>query len=78
MNGRGGDQDTAETTRQPWMAVHAREIDADRDGRVTHAELRDEIARTFAGYDHDANDRLTPDEYRAGGWTQIGLGRIRT
>ena len=49
--------------RQPWMKVHALEMDLNRDGILTRAELLTEVNRVFDGYDQNHDGRLTADEY---------------
>ncbi len=47
--------------RQPWILVHAKEMDANRDGFLTADELASEVAKTFGAYDakHDGRVSLT-------------------
>ncbi len=53
--------------RQPWLKVHAREMDANGDGTLTGEELADETKKVFAGYDQDGDNRLTAAEYAGSG-----------
>jgi hypothetical protein len=48
--------------RQPWLAAHLAELDADRDGAIAQAELDGECARTLRGYDTDGDGRVVPAE----------------
>lgn len=49
-------------SRQPWIVVHAAEIDVNHDGAVTREELSDEADKAFDGYDTDKNGTLSESE----------------
>ncbi len=53
--------------RQPWLKVHAKEMDTDGDGTLTREELASETKKVFSGYDHDGDHRLTTAEYAGSG-----------
>jgi predicted phosphodiesterase len=63
-----------EAERQPWLAAHFAELDADRDGILTAAEVDAECARTLSGYDKDGNGRVTPSERNAPGAGRSAMG----
>ncbi len=48
--------------RQPWIVMHAAEIDANHDGTVTRAELTGEANNAFDGYDTDKDGTLSENE----------------
>jgi hypothetical protein len=52
-------QETAAGARQPWILVHAQEMDSDHDGKLSRAEVAAEVAKTFAGYDREGNGKVT-------------------
>ncbi len=58
---RGGPQ--SDSPRQPWIVVHAKELDTDSNGVVTRQEMTDEAIQAFTGYDADSDGRLTQAEY---------------
>lgn len=66
----------SEAPRTPWILVHALELDRNQDGVIEYeAELIDEIARVFAGYDRDANGRVDREEAEAkSGMPRSALG----
>lgn len=60
--------------RQPWLIVHAQELDTNGDGTVAREKLIAEVERTFAACDHDQDGRLTADEYGASGDERSAMG----
>lgn len=63
--------------RKPWIAEHFAELDADKDGTLTRAEMEAEATRTFAAYDSDDDGRLTKNEYDRGGVRSAFAGFVR-
>lgn len=51
-------ESSRDAARQPWILVHAQEMDANHDGKLSRAELDAEIAQTFQAYDADKDGRL--------------------
>jgi hypothetical protein len=56
-----------EPGRQPWFAAHFDELDTDKDGVITTAEVKKELEKTFNGFDTDKNGKLTREEYQGKG-----------
>ncbi len=63
---RGGPNPN-DPNRKPWIADHFAEMDADKDGVLTRAEMTGEIEKTFAGYDRDQSGAITQSERDARG-----------
>jgi hypothetical protein len=55
---RNTDAKSGDAPRQPWILVHAQEMDADHDGKLSRAEVAAETAKTFSGYDPDGDGRV--------------------
>ncbi|MDX2060925.1 MAG: YHYH protein [Gemmatimonadales bacterium] len=66
--------DPNDPNRRPWIQVHAAEMDADKDGTLTRAELASEAEKTFAAYDRDGDGSLTREEYEQGPGVRSALG----
>ena len=49
--------------RQPWILVHAKEIDLNEDGIISRDEIVGEATRSFTGYDKNDDGKLTEAEY---------------
>ncbi len=64
---RPGGPPVGEPGRQPWLAAHFDELDTDKDGWITSAEVKKEVEKTFNGFDTDKNGKLTKDEYQGRG-----------
>lgn len=70
--GQGGDEE-----RKPWIAAHLSELDTNRDGNISRAEMLAEAAKTFTGYDRNRDGRLTTDEYQGRGTGSAMGGFVR-
>ncbi|HLP83692.1 MAG TPA: YHYH protein [Phycisphaerales bacterium] len=51
------------TPRQPWIVAHADEIDTDKDGVLTLAEVEKQAQIAFDAYDRDHDGSLARAEY---------------
>lgn len=60
--------------RRPWIQVHAAEMDANHDGKLTRQELTAETTRTFAGYDRDNDGKLSREEYEGARGVRSAMG----
>ncbi len=72
--GRGDDQrggppraEGGRGQRTPWILVHAPELDADKNGTVTIAEVMTEAKTVFDGYDGDSDGKMTLAEMQGRG-----------
>jgi hypothetical protein len=54
--------------------VHGAEIDANADGNIAMEEFFAEARRAFAGYDRNADGKLTRDEYTGPGGVRSPMG----
>ncbi len=64
--------------RQPWILVHADEVDLNNDKIVSREEIVGEATRAFAGYDANNDGRLTQDENSVRGGSKSAMaGFIR-
>jgi Ca2+-binding EF-hand superfamily protein len=71
---RGGPQ-PGDGPRQPWILVHADEVDVNNDKIVSREEIVGEATRAFAGYDANTDGKLTQDEYSGrGGGSRSAMG----
>ncbi|MBT6485300.1 MAG: YHYH protein, partial [Planctomycetaceae bacterium] len=48
--------------RQPWILVHAAEIDLNKDGIISRDEIVGESEKAFGGYDQNKDDKLVESE----------------
>jgi hypothetical protein len=62
-NESGSQRPPRDPNRQPWMKVHALEMDINHDGILTRQELLNEVDKVFAGFDHNQDGKLTESEY---------------
>lgn len=53
--------------RQPWILVHADEIDLDKNKIISRDEIVGEATRAFSGYDADSNGKLSARELSSRG-----------
>lgn len=60
--------------RQPWILVHADEIDLDKDKVISRAEIVGEATKAFAGYDTNNDDKLSATELSARGGSRSAMG----
>lgn len=72
--GRRDEGQPHDPNRQPWIKVHAKEMDANHDGTLTREELLAEINRVFKGYDRNSDGKLTRDEYAGRGSVRSPMG----
>ncbi len=66
--------DQNDPNRQPWITVHANEMDANFDGALTREELVAEVEKTLAGYDANSDGAIQFAEYEDGGGVRSALG----
>ena len=52
--------------RQPWLVVHAAEMDKNADGSLERTELQEACREVFSMYDRNADGILAVDEYAGG------------
>ncbi|MGV3755749.1 MAG: phospholipid-binding protein, partial [Verrucomicrobiota bacterium] len=72
--GGKGDPKGDDSARQPWMKVHASEMDGNKDGVLTRDELKAEVTTVFKGYDRNQDSKLTRDEYEGGSQVRSAMG----
>ncbi|MEM1225541.1 MAG: sulfatase-like hydrolase/transferase [Planctomycetota bacterium] len=60
--------------RQPWIIVHAAEIDLNKDNIISRDELVGESEKAFGGYDTDQNEELSDSELRVKGNVRSAMG----
>ncbi|MDP7304852.1 MAG: YHYH protein [Pirellulaceae bacterium] len=60
--------------RQPWILVHADEIDLDKDKIISRAEIVGEATKAFAGYDTNNDDKLSATELSGRGGSRSAMG----
>jgi phosphatidylethanolamine-binding protein (PEBP) family uncharacterized protein len=53
--------------RKPWIQNHGSELDADKDGIITKAEMAADMQRAIALYDADKDGVITPKEIEVAG-----------
>ena len=70
----GGGNGGEDAGRQPWLAAHFAELDADRDGAIARAELDAECAGTLAAFDENGDGRVVPSERDAPGAGRSAMG----
>ena len=60
--------------RQPWILVHADEIDLDKNKIISRDEIVGEATKAFDGYDADKDDTLTAAELNSRGGSRSAMG----
>lgn len=60
--------------RQPWILVHAAEVDLNKDGIISRAEIVGEAEKAFGGYDRDDDGRLVESELNGRGGVRSAMG----
>ena len=60
--------------RQPWILVHADEIDLDKDKIISRAEIVSEATKAFAGYDTNNDGKLSQSELSGRGGSRSAMG----
>ena len=60
--------------RQPWILVHAAEIDLNKDDIISRDEIVGEADQVFGSYDTDQNDELSDSELNAKGNVRSAMG----
>lgn len=63
-----------DSPRQPWILVHADEIDLDKDRIISRDEIVGEATRAFAGYDANNDGKLSESELRGRGGSRSAMG----
>jgi hypothetical protein len=62
-NESGSQRPPRDPNRQPWLKVHAKEMDLNHDGILTRAEFIAEVDKVFTALDRNHDGKLTEDEY---------------
>ncbi|QEG38185.1 transaldolase/EF-hand domain-containing protein [Roseimaritima ulvae] len=60
--------------RQPWILVHADEIDLDKDKIISRDEIVGEATKAFAGYDTNNDGKLSQAELSVRGGSRSAMG----
>jgi Ca2+-binding EF-hand superfamily protein len=60
--------------RQPWILVHADEIDIDKNKIISRDEIVGEATKAFAGYDANNDDKLSAAELNGRGGSRSAMG----
>lgn len=60
--------------RQPWILVHADEIDLDKNKIISRDEIVGEATKAFAGYDTNNDDKLSAAELSGRGGSRSAMG----
>jgi Ca2+-binding EF-hand superfamily protein len=60
--------------RQPWILVHADEIDLDRNKIISRDEIVGEATMAFAGYDSNNDGKLSQSELSGRGGSRSAMG----
>ena len=64
----------ADGPRQPWILVHADEIDLDQDKIISRSEIIGEATRAFAGFDANDDGKLSQSELSTRGGSRSAMG----
>ena len=60
--------------RQPWIVVHAEEVDLNKDGIISRDEIVGEAENAFGGYDGNDDGTLSETELNAKGNVRSAMG----
>lgn len=60
--------------RQPWILVHATEIDLDKNGMISRNEIVGEAVHAFKGYDTNNDGQLNRSELDVRGGSRSAMG----
>lgn len=60
--------------RQPWILVHADEIDLDKNKIISRDEIVGEATKAFEGYDANRDDKLNAAELSGRGGSRSAMG----
>ncbi|MCA9136303.1 MAG: hypothetical protein KDB00_06085, partial [Planctomycetales bacterium] len=60
--------------RQPWILVHADEIDLDKNKIISRDEIVGEATKAFEGYDANNDDKLSAAELSGRGGSRSAMG----
>jgi Ca2+-binding EF-hand superfamily protein len=60
--------------RQPWILVHADEIDLDKNKIISRDEIVGEATKAFAGYDANNDGKLSESELNSRGGSRSAMG----
>lgn len=60
--------------RQPWILVHANEIDLNKDEIISRDEIVGEATKAFAGYDANNDGKLSAAELSGRGGSRSAMG----
>jgi hypothetical protein len=74
QSGKARGPQTGDSPRQPWILVHADEIDLDRDKFISRKEIVGEAIKAFEGCDANHDDKLSEDELSGRGGSRSAMG----
>lgn len=60
--------------RQPWILVHADELDVDKNKIISRDEMIAEASKAFAGYDTNSDGKLSASELSSGERSRSAMG----
>lgn len=63
-----------EEPRQPWIVVHATEIDIDNNKIISRDEIVGEAEKAFQAYDRNSDEKLSTEELQARGGVRSAMG----
>jgi Ca2+-binding EF-hand superfamily protein len=67
-------QQPGDGPRQPWILVHADEIDLDKNKIISRDEIVGEATKAFAGYDTNNDGKLSQSELSGRGGSRSAMG----
>jgi len=65
---------SGDSPRQPWILVHAAEVDLNKDGVISRAEIVGEAEKAFGGYDQNDDGKLVESELNGRGGVRSAMG----